>query len=126
MENRYELNREIKVKAEAGTRNIFAVKDYPEVRELTMTELGTIAAGGPFDPPDLNLVVCGWTGYDLYNLLCWVYTSYHDPLDKADFAKGLTIDVAYSYIPSVAWKEYRDYDYPAFIMLPIQQIWRGY
>ena len=126
MKSRNELNPDLRAKAEARIRDFCAATDHPEVRELSMAEMEPAAGGGPLDMPDLNQEICGYTGIDLYNLLNWVYTSYHDPLDPADFAKDITVDVAESCIPSVLWKQYKGLDYPDFITIPIRIIWRGY
>ena len=82
-----------------------------------------IVAGGTDEVDIENIRINGWTYEELYKVLCWTYESYYIPGESWDYAKGLTIDVAFSIIPSVRWKECSYLPYPAFIKEPIRRIW---
>ena len=125
MESNFNIPPETRAKIEEMIREFKEKKDYPAVKELSIDDLEKVAAGGPFDRPELdpNMELNGISYTDLHTLLCWVYESYHNPAEKYDVAKDLTIDVAYSYIPSVFWKEFKQYPYPAFIEEAMWRIW---
>ena len=120
MENKRELSPEIREQIEAKAREF---REKKELREPVKDEdLKAVAGGTGFDP---NRTICGWTYAELHSILCWVYESYHDPSEPADYAKYLTIDVANSYIPSIQWEHYCGYNYPDFIEVPMYNLWSG-
>ena len=120
MEPTKEISPEIREQIEAKAKEFKEKTVHGEI--VNDEELRAVAGGMEFDP---NRAICGWTYTDLHALLCWVYESYHDPSERYDYAKEITVDVAYSYIPSIQWEHYKSNSYPAFIDLPMWNIWNG-
>ena len=99
-------------------------KNHSDIELLSNKELD-MAAGGT-DDIDIDIEhvrINGITYKELYHILCWTYESYYIPGESWDYAKGLTVDVAESYIPSVRWKQCMYLPYPQFIQEAMRRIW---
>ena len=120
-----ELNEELKGKVVESLKKVKPELSEEDIRakmcnikEVSDEELGKVTGGGnPFvrillDP---NKVILGWTYTDLFDILCWIQTSYND--------KYLTASVANDYIPTGWWFDYLGYEYPANIEQPMLKIW---
>ena len=92
---------------------------------LSAKELDEVSGG--IDGDDVvnvdNIRINGWSYKELYKILCWTYESYYIPGESWDYAKGLTVDVAESFIPSVRWKQCMYLPYPQFIQEAMRRIW---
>lgn len=98
------------------------VKNHGNCEQLSNKELDKVSGG--IDDIDFDHVrINGWTYQELYDILCWTYESYYIPGESWDYAKGLTVDVATSFIPSIKWKNYMYLPYPDFIKEPMRRIW---
>ena len=99
-------------------------KNHNDAELLADKELDLVTGGDDDVDVDIEHIrINGWTYKELYTVLCWTYESYYIPGESWDYAKGLTIDVAESFISSVRWKECRYLPYPQFIQEPMRRIW---
>ena len=99
-------------------------KNRSNYEPLSAKELDEVSGG--IDGDDVvnvdNIRINGWSYKELYKILCWTYESYYIPGESWDYAKGLTVDVAESFIPSVRWKQCMYLPYPQFIQEAMRRI----
>lgn len=119
MDNKFIPSDDIKAKIEDITKN------RSNYEPLSAKELDEVSGG--IDDDDVvnvyNIRINGWSYKELYKILCWTYESYYIPGESWDYAKGLTVDVAESFIPSVRWKQCMYLPYPQFIQEAMRRIW---
>jgi hypothetical protein len=119
MDNKFIPSDDIKAKIEDIAKN------RSNYEPLSAKELDEVSGG--IDGDDVvnvdNIRINGWSYKELYNILCWTYESYYIPGESWDYAKGLTVDVAESFIPSVRWKQCMYLPYPQFIQEAMRRIW---